>query len=71
MSGRSCLVRLRASTMIGLEHMHASATICAGEVPPPPTCWLGFATSPARAAICVVKALRTIGLNSDYGSESR
>eukprot|EP00964_Phaeocystis_antarctica_P091009 scaffold58308_cov68-Phaeocystis_antarctica.AAC.2 len=64
MSGRSCLVRLRASTMIGLEHMHASATICAGEVPPTPTCWLGFATSPARAAICV-GSTRTTDLRAD------
>ena len=39
-SGRSPLVRLRASTTIGLEHMHASATICSGEVPPPPS-WPG------------------------------
>jgi len=53
-SGRSSAVRLRASTMIRLEHTLASTTIC-------PTVALqvvrvGAGTSPlASAAICAVK----------------
>ena len=51
-SGRSCAVRLRASTTIWLEHTLASTTICSGSG----ACPVGAATSPlASAATCVVQ----------------